>query len=98
MSSRVDRADRIRDWIALALVVAGAALYLAAQNGMGALARDRTPTTAEQSARGEWKMVRWNRLYRMSRAGVALVVAGGAVGVFSFAMHAWRRRGSSHAA
>ncbi len=96
-SSRVSRADRIRDWLALGLVLAGALLYGTAQSGMGTLARDRTATTAEQSARGEWKMVRWNRFYKMSRAGVALVVAGGAVAVFSFAMHAWRRKGSSNA-
>lgn len=96
-SQRVNRADRVRDWLALGLVLAGALLYGAAQNGMGTLARDRTPTTAEQSARGEWKMVRWNRFYRMSRAGVALVVAGGAVAVVSFAIHARRRKGSSHA-
>jgi hypothetical protein len=95
--SRVQRADRIRDWLALGLVLAGALLYGTAQSGMGTLARDQTPTTAEQSARGEWKMVRWNRFYNMSRAGVALVVAGGAVAVFSFAIHAWRRKGSSDA-
>jgi hypothetical protein len=94
---RVHRADRVRDWLALGLVLAGALLYGTAQSGMGTLARDRTPTTAEQSARGEWKMVRWNRFYKMSRAGIALVVAGGAVAVFSFAVHARRRRGSSHA-
>ena len=97
VSRRVSRADRIRDWLALGLVVAGALLYAAAQSGMGALARDRTPTTAEQSARGEWKMVRWNRFYKMSRAGIALVVVGGAVAVLSFAVHAWRRKGSSNA-
>jgi hypothetical protein len=96
-SPRVNRADRVRDWLALGLVLAGTLLYGAAQSGMGALARDRTPTTAEQSARGEWKMVRWNRFYKMSRAGVVLVVAGGAVAVFSFAMHAWRRKGNSNA-
>jgi hypothetical protein len=96
-SPRVHRADRIRDWLAVGLVLVGALLYGAAQNGMGTLARDQTPTTAEQSARGEWKMVRWNRYYKMSRTGIALVVAGGAVAVFSFARHAWRRRGSSNA-
>ena len=96
-SQRVTRSDRVRDWLALGLVLAGALLYGMAQSGMGTLARDRTPTTAEQSARGEWKMVRWNRFYKMSRAGVALVVAGGAVAVFSFAIHARRRKGSSHA-
>jgi hypothetical protein len=93
----VQRADRVRDWIALGLVIIGLLLYGAAHAGMGALARDRTPTTAEASARGEWKMVRWNRLERLSRAGIGLVIAGAAVSVLSFARHALRRRGSSDA-
>jgi hypothetical protein len=87
----------VRDWIALGLVIVGALLYGAAHAGMGAIARDRTPTTAEASARGEWKMVRWNRFEKMSRAGIALVAAGAAVSVLSFARYALRRRGSSHA-
>ncbi|MFN2566256.1 MAG: hypothetical protein ABR499_14765 [Gemmatimonadaceae bacterium] len=94
----VHRADRIRDWIAMGLVIAGALLYGSAQRGMGSLARDPTPTTAEQSARGEWKMVRWNRLQRMSRAGITLVAAGAAVAVWSFARHAARRWGTGNAA
>ena len=93
----VRRADRVRDWVALGLVIAGVMLYGAAHAGMGALARDRTPTSVEASARGEWKMVRWNRFERLSRAGIGLVVAGAAVSVLSFARYALRRRGSSHA-
>jgi hypothetical protein len=96
--ARVHRADRVRDWIALSLVVIGVLTYGTAHRGMGALARDRTPTTAEASARGEWKMVRWSKYARMSRAGVFLVVAGAAVGVWSFARHAARRRGAANAA
>jgi hypothetical protein len=87
----------VRDWIALGLVIGGALLYGTAHVGMGSIARDRTPTTAEQSARGEWKMVRWNRFEKMSRAGVALVVVGAAGSLFSFAWHALRRRGGSNA-
>lgn len=94
---RVHRADRIRDWLALGLVIAGALLYGTAHAGMGSIARDRTPTTAEQSARGDWKMVRWNRFERMSRAGVALVVVGAAVSVLSFMRHARRRKEIPHA-
>jgi hypothetical protein len=93
---RVSRADRVRDWIALGLVIVGVLLYGAAHAGMGALARDRTPTSAEASARGDWKMVRWNRFERLSRAGIGLVVVGAAVSVLSFARHALRR-GSSDA-
>jgi hypothetical protein len=96
-SLRVQRADRVRDWIALSLVIAGAVLYGAAQLGMGAVARDRIPTTAEAAARGEWKMVRWNKYERLSRAGIFLVGAGAAGAVLSFARHAVRRRGASHA-
>jgi hypothetical protein len=97
-SARVHRADRVRDWVALSLVIVGALLYGTAHRGMGAVARDRTPTTAEASARGDWKMVRWNKYERMSRAGVLLVAAGAAVAVWSFARHAARRRGAAHAA
>jgi hypothetical protein len=96
-SVRVHRADRVRDWLALGLVIVGALLYGTAHRGMGAVARDRTPTTAEASARGEWKMVRWNKYERMSRSGVFLVAAGAAVAVWSFARHAVRRRGTAHA-
>jgi hypothetical protein len=96
--ARVHRADRVRDWIALGLVVIGVLTYGTAHRGMGALARDRTPTTAEASARGEWKMVRWNKYARMSRAGIILVAAGAAVGVWSFARHAARRRGTANVA
>jgi hypothetical protein len=94
----VHSADRIRDWIAVTLVVAGALAYGAAHRGMGAVARDGTPTTAEASARGEWKMVRWNRYDRMSRGGILLVAAGAGVAVWSFARHARRRRGTADAA
>jgi hypothetical protein len=87
----------VRDWIALSLVIVGALLYATAHRGMGAVARDRTPTTAEASARGEWKMVRWNRYERMSRAGVFVVAVGAAMAVWSFARHAVRRRGTVHA-
>ncbi|MDQ3996451.1 MAG: hypothetical protein M3303_05485 [Gemmatimonadota bacterium] len=95
--ARVHRADRIRDWVAVALVVLGVAVYGTAQRGMGAVARDRTPTTAEASARGEWKMVQWNRYQRMSRAGILLVAAGAAVGIWSFTRHAARRARAPHA-
>jgi hypothetical protein len=94
---RVHPADRIRDWIALGLVIAGALLYGIAHAGMGSIARDRTSTTAAQSARGDWKMVRWNRYERLSRAGVALVVVGAAAAMLSFAGHARRRKETSHA-
>jgi hypothetical protein len=96
-SDPVHRADRVRDWIALSLVIVGALLYGTAHRGMGTVARDRTPTTAEASARGEWKMVQWNNYERMSRAGVFFVAAGAAVAVWSFARHAVRRRRTAHA-
>jgi hypothetical protein len=93
----VHRADRIRDWIALSLVIVGALLYGAAHRGMGAVARDQTPTTTEASARGEWKMVQWNRYERMSHAGILLAAVGAAIAVWSFARHTVRRRGTTHA-
>lgn len=96
-SAPVHRADRVRDWIAISLVIVGALLYGTAHRGMGTVARDRTPTTAEASARGEWKMVQWNKYERMSRAGIFMVAAGAAVAVWSFTRHAARRRGTAHA-
>ena len=93
----VNRADRVRDWIALALVIAGTLLYGSAHRGMGALARDRSVTTPEAAARGEWKMLRYNRLERRSRVGILIVAAGAAVAVWSFARHATRRRGDQNA-
>jgi protein-S-isoprenylcysteine O-methyltransferase Ste14 len=92
----VARGDRIRDWVAMALVVIGALTYVTAHRGMGSVARDQTPTTAEAARRGEWKMVRWIRYERMSRVGIVLVGAGAIVGVWSFARHAMRR-GVTHA-
>ena len=97
VGSGVHRADRIRDWIALALVIAGALLYGASHRGMSALARDRSATTPAAAARGEWKLVRWNRLERMSRAGMILVAVGSGVAIWSFARHAARRRGAQRA-
>jgi hypothetical protein len=94
---RVQRVDRVRDSLALSLIIAGAVLYGAAQLGMGAVARDRTPTTAAAAARGEWKMVRWNKYERLSRAGILLVAVGAVGAVWSFARYAVRRRGASHA-
>jgi hypothetical protein len=96
-STGVHRADRVRDWIALGLVIAGTLLYGGAHRGMGSLARDRSVTSPEAAARGEWKMVRWNRFERMSRAGILLVAAGAGVAVWSFSRHAARRRGAQHA-
>jgi hypothetical protein len=96
-SPAVHRTDRIRDWLALSLVIAGALLYGVSHFGMGSIARDRSPTTTEQAGRGDWKMVRWNRFERMSRLGLGLVVAGASVAVLSFVTHARRRRESSHA-
>jgi hypothetical protein len=92
----VDRGDRIRDWVAMVLVLLGALTYFTAHRGMGSVARDQTPTTTEAARRGEWKMVRWNRYERMSRVGIALVGAGVIVGVWSFARHAMGR-GTTHA-
>jgi hypothetical protein len=94
----VPAADRLRDWLALGLVIAGALVYASAARGMTALAQDRTPTTAEAAARGDWKMVRWNRYERMSRLGIGLAAAGAVVSLYSFARHAARRRRAGHAA
>jgi len=95
---RVHRADRLRDWIALGLVIAGALLYGAAHRGMASIARSRVPARGEATAPGEWQLVRWVRFERMSRAGMLLVATGAAVSIWSFARHAARRRGADNAA
>jgi hypothetical protein len=64
---------------------------------MAAVARDRTPTSPVAAARGEWKMVRWNKYERLSRAGIFLIAGGAGVAIWSFAAHTMRRKGSSHA-
>jgi peptidoglycan/LPS O-acetylase OafA/YrhL len=86
-SSGTTTADRLRDALALLLVVIGLALTVAAFIGNRRLASQPIVVAAGQSA-----FSLWMRNYYMEFAGYALIVAGVLVGIVSFAMHARRGR------
>jgi hypothetical protein len=73
------KVDRLRDLAALVLVVGGAALYLYAHLGMRRLA-----ARSGYAPRGVWLMPQFDHYWRASRVGVWAVVAGVAVGLWSF--------------
>ena len=84
MSAAVPPAARARDAVALALVAAGAGAYLFAWRGMQALAERRVVTGP-----GEYLMVQWNSYHKLSRLGIAGMIAGALVAAWSF--HRLRR-------
>ena len=84
MSAAVPPAARARDAVALALVAAGAGAYLVAWRGMQALAERRVVLQ-----QGEFLMTDWNSYHKLSRLGVAGMVAGALVAAWSF--HKLRR-------
>jgi hypothetical protein len=79
VSTAVPPAARARDAIALALVAAGAGAYLVAWRGMQALAERRVVMQ-----KGEFLMTQWNSYHKLSRLGVAGMVAGALVAAWSF--------------
>ena len=79
MSAAVPAAARARDAVALALVAAGAGAYLVAWRGMQALAERRVILQ-----KGEFLMSEWNSYHKLSRLGVAGMVAGALVAAWSF--------------
>jgi len=84
VTAAVPPAARARDAVALTLVAAGAGAYLFAWRGMQALAERRVVL-----AKGEFLMTEWNSYHRLSRLGVAGMVAGALVAAWSF--HKLRR-------
>ena len=82
MRAPVHPADRLRDAVALALLVGGIALYAYAFLGMEGLAAGRIT-----AAPGEWATSRWVRYRQLSLAGLGVAAAGVAMAVYSF----WRR-------
>lgn len=82
MSAPATRAERLRDAIALALLVGGAALFFYAFRGMENLAAGRFAV-----APGEWAIARWSHYRTLSLAGMGLAVLGIATAVYSY----WRR-------
>ena len=89
--SGVSRADRIRDGVALLLVVAGIGLVLGSHAGMQRLA-----TNTIVVPKGEWAVAQFTRYYYVEIAGYVAAVVGIAVGAWSYLLHA--RRGRSDAA
>ena len=84
MSAAVPPAARARDAVALALVAAGAGAYVMAWRGMQALSERRVVLE-----KGEFLMTQWNSYQKLSRLGVAGMVAGALVAAWSF--HKLRR-------
>jgi hypothetical protein len=79
VSAGVPPAARARDAVALALVAAGAGANFVAWRGMQALAERRVTTGP-----GEYLMTQWNSYHKLSRLGVAGMVAGALVAAWSF--------------
>ena len=79
MSAAVPPAARARDAVALALVAAGAGAYLFAWRGMQSLAESRLVPE-----KGEFLMTQWNSYHKLSRLGIAGMVAGALVAAWSF--------------
>jgi hypothetical protein len=85
------KADRLRDLIALALVLAGIALMLVSHSGMQQLA-----TQPIVLAKGEPAFAQYNHYKYLDYAGRAVIVIGIMVGFASYLIHA--RRGAAPAA
>ena len=82
MRAPVTPADRLRDAVALALLVGGAALFVYAYRGLETLAAGRITV-----APGEWALTLWSRYRGLSFAAIGLVAAGVAMAAYSY----WRR-------
>jgi hypothetical protein len=86
-AARTSGADRVRDAIALALVIGGVALLIIAHVGNSRLA-----TQPIVVAKGQTAFSIWMRYYYMGFAGVGAVIAGVLVGFGSYIIHARRVR------
>ncbi len=80
--TRVGRAGRLRDLLAVLCLVGGAALYLASAAGMRAMAAGETRFPVGQSHLAET-----DRLMTLSRAGLVLAAIGVGVALWSFFRH-----------
>ncbi len=77
------RADRVRDAVAIAVLLVGAALYAYAYGGMHTLA-----ASAIVRVPGHTALERFDRYWQLSRVGLLLMGAGIAAVAWSF----WRFR------
>ncbi len=79
------RADRVRDIIALVLVLGGICLILVSHNGMQRLA-----TQPIVVAKGQTAGAVWNKYAYIDLAGRAAAIIGVVVGIVSYVLHARR--------
>lgn len=84
----VSRVDRLTDYAALLLLVIGIALYLDAAGRLQAIA---ALSYQHPGPRGQSALAAADRARYESNGGIALAVAGVAVGVASAVRHARRR-------
>jgi hypothetical protein len=84
------RGDRVRDGVAMTLVVIGAILILIAHSGDTRLA-----THPVIVARGQSAFAQWMHYYYFEMAGYAAVIVGVITGIVSYAIRARRLRRSS---
>ncbi|GEM_PF-4063333 len=81
------RADRTRDLIALALVVAGVGLIATAHAGNTRLATQHIVVSKGHDAFSQWM-----HYYRLEFTGYGAILAGILVGLASYVIHARRER------
>ncbi len=79
------RSDRLRDGVALVLVLLGIVLILLSNAGMHRLA-----TQPIVVAHGEWAVVRWEHFRRLAMLGYLATIAGVGAGIWSYRLHARR--------
>jgi hypothetical protein len=89
VSRPTTRADRIRDAVALALVLGGVALVLVSHAGMQKLA-----TQPIVVAKGQTAVAIWDKFAYIELAGYAAAVIGLLVGFVSYIIHARRGKPS----
>ena len=80
------RAARVRDAVALGLLLLGAAGYYIAGRGMDALIVKR-PYATLTGPQGGSNMEIWGRYWQLSRASLLVAGIGIAVGLWSFVLH-----------
>ena len=84
------RGDRVRDGVALILVLLGIMLILLSNAGMHRLATQHIVV-----AHGEWAVAQYEHFRRLAMLGYLATVAGLGAGVWSYTLHAKRAAAES---